>query len=133
MIKQSTKIRVRYSETDRMGFVYYGNYAQYIEVGRVEALRKVGISYKELEDSGYLLPVRDFNIKYLKAALYDDELTIETTIESMPDNRIHFSYEVKRDTELLVTASTTLFFINEKGRACKPPNYFIELMAPYFS
>lgn len=133
MIKQSTKIRVRYSETDRMGFVYYGNYAQYIEVGRVEALRKVGISYKELEDDGYLLPVRDFAIRYFKAALYDDELIIETTIDAMPDNRIHFTYEIKRNDDLLVKASTTLVFIDKKGKPCKPPSYFIELMTPYFS
>ena len=133
MINHSTKLRVRYSETDRMGFVYYGNYAQYIEVGRVETLRMIGISYKELEDEGYLLPVRDFNIRYFKAAVYDDEITIVTTIEEMPDNRITFKYEVKREDELLVTASTTLFFMNKEGKACKPPQFFIELMKPYFN
>ena len=133
MINHSTKLRVRYSETDRMGFVYYGNYAQYIEVGRVEALRMVGISYKAIEDEGYLLPVRDFNIRYFKAAVYDDEITIHTSINKMPDNRISFDYEVKREEELLVTASTTLFFMNKDGRPCKPPQFFLDLMQPYFS
>jgi len=133
MINHSTKLRVRYSETDRMGFVYYGNYAQYIEVGRVETLRMIGISYKELEDEGYLLPVRDFNIRYFKAAVYDDEITIVTTIDEMPDNRIAFNYEVNRGEELLVKASTTLFFMNKEAKPCKPPQFFIDLMKPYFS
>lgn len=133
MINHSTKLRVRYSETDRMGFVYYGNYAQYLEVGRVETLRMIGISYKELEDEGYLLPVRDFNIRYFKAAVYDDEITIVTTIEEMPNNRIAFNYEVNRGKDLLVSASTTLFFMNKEAKPCKPPQFFIDLMKPYFS
>ncbi len=133
MIKQSTKLRVRYSETDRMGFVYYGNYAQYLEVGRVEALRSVGLSYKSLEDQGYLLPVKSYSINYLIAASYDDELIINTIIKDLPSNRIIFDYEVKRGNELLATASTTLFFMNRDGKACKPPDFFINQMKPLFS
>ena len=71
MYSSETKIRVRYGETDQMGYVYYGVYAQYFEVGRVELLRKLGISYKELEQQGYALPVVNFDINYKKAALYE--------------------------------------------------------------
>jgi len=77
MFRSETKIRVRYGETDQMGFAYYGNYAQYYEVGRVEALRGIGMSYRELEEDGVMLPVYTFSIKYLKPALYDDEITIK--------------------------------------------------------
>jgi acyl-CoA thioester hydrolase len=76
----TTEIRVRYGETDQMGYCYYGNYAQYFEVGRVETLRSLGMSYKSLEENGIMLPVLDFSINYNKPALYDDLLTIETTI-----------------------------------------------------
>jgi acyl-CoA thioester hydrolase len=78
MYSVKNQIRVRYAETDRMGYVYYGNYAQYFEVARVEMLRGLGISYKTLEDSGIMLPVLDFTIKYIKPAFYDDLLTIKT-------------------------------------------------------
>ena len=76
MYSSEVEIRVRYSETDKMGYVYYGNYAQYFEVGRVEALRNLGLPYKELEESGILMPVVSFNIKYLKPAFYDDVLGV---------------------------------------------------------
>ena len=81
MYKTKTNLRVRYAETDRMSYVYYGNYAIYFEVARVEAMKGIGMSYKELEDSGIIMPVLEYNIKYFKPAFYDDELTIETRIE----------------------------------------------------
>ena len=88
MYSTENKIRVRYAETDRMGYVYYGNYAQYFEVARVEMLRNLGISYKSLEDSGVILPVIDFTIKYIKPAFYDDFLTVKITLKQMP-NEFH--------------------------------------------
>ena len=84
MIKNETKLRVRYGETDQMGYVYYGNYAQFFEVGRVEWLRELGISYKSLEESKIMLPVINLNINYLKPAKYDDLLTIVTTLKKLP-------------------------------------------------
>ena len=93
MLNADINIRVRYAETDKMGYVYYGNYATYYEVGRVEALRKLGMSYKEMEDEGIMLPVLSFNIKYFKPAFYDDLLTIKTSITEMPNTRIKFEYE----------------------------------------
>src|SRR5687768_177878 len=93
MITSEIKIRVRYGETDRMGFVYYGNYAVYFEVARVEMLREMGITYKEMEDSGIALPVLDYSIKYLKPAFYDEVLLVKTSISERPGIRIKFNYE----------------------------------------
>lgn len=116
-------IRVRYSETDRMGYCYYGNYAQYFEVGRVEALRELGVSYKELEDDGIALPVSHYSVEYKRPAYYDDVLQVITTIVSCEGARIEFEYKVNnQDKELLCTAKTTLVFVDMKtGRPIKAP------------
>ena len=107
-----TQIRVRYSETDQMGYCYYGNYAQFLEIGRVEALRNSGFRYKEMEQQGILLPVLDFQIKYIFPAKYDDLLTIETTIVAIKGTRIIFDYEIINEMGVkIATASTTLVFI----------------------
>ena len=128
MIKTETTLRVRYAETDQMGFVYYGNYAQYYEVGRVEAMRSLGFSYKEMEDSGILMPVINFNIDYKKPALYDDEIRIVTTVSKLPSVRITFDYECyNQKNELLNTGSVTLVFIDKiKNKPTKPPNWFMK-------
>lgn len=128
MYTSETTIRVRYGETDRMGFVYYGNYAEYFEVGRVEALRKLGMSYKELEDSGILLPVYSFNIKYLKPAFYDDLLTVRTTIKTILQARICFEYETYNEkNELLNKGETTLVFMDKKtNKPCLAPAFFLD-------
>lgn len=112
-----------------MGYCYYGNYAQYLEVGRVELLRKLGMSYKELEDEGYMLPVSDFSISYKQPAFYDDELTIETTITKVSGVRIVFDYLVKNKTnETIVEATTTLVFISkETKKPIQPPAAFLEI------
>lgn len=135
MIKSEIEIRVRYGETDRMGFVYYGNYAAYFEVARVEALRELGINYKELEDGGICLPVLDYKIKYLKPAFYDDLLSIKTVIKEMPGIRIHFGYETfNREGILINFAETTLVFVNIKTlKPCSVPEIIINKMKPFFS
>ncbi len=134
MLKAETVLRVRYGETDRMGYAYYGNYAQYYEVGRVEALRKAGFSYKEMEDKGILLPVVDFAIQFKKPAYYDDEITIITTIKEMPSVRFTFHYECYNvQKELLNTGHVTLVFIDkEKNKPCFPPVWFLDEMKKYF-
>ena len=93
MYKSEVKLRVRYAETDQMGYCYYGNYAQYFEVARVESLRSLGVSYKNLEEMGILLPVSNYQIKYIKPAFYDEELTIVSYIMNLPSLRIFFKYE----------------------------------------
>ena len=114
MYSTEVKIRVRYAETDRMGYVYYGNYATYFEVARVEALRNLGFSYRSLEDEGIILPVLDFSIRYRRPAYYDDELTIRTIVPEMPAARIKFEYEVLNAAgTVITTAATTLVFIDK--------------------
>lgn len=135
MLKNETKIRVRYSETDRMGYVYYGNYAAYFEVARVETLRNIGISYKVLEDDGLMLPVLSYSIKYFKPAYYDDELLIKTYINELPKMRIHFAYETYGPNgDLLNKAETTLVFVDIKSKKpCMAPEKVLKTMRSYFS
>jgi acyl-CoA thioester hydrolase len=114
MFTHETTSRVRYGETDQMGYVYYGFYAQYFEIGRVEMLRALGVSYKSLEAQGIMLPVVDFSVKYLKPALYDDLLTIRTIIREIPSVKIIFDYEIYNESnQLLTTAKTTLVFVKK--------------------
>lgn len=128
MIKSETTIRVRYGETDQMGFVYYGVYAQYYEVGRVEAMRSLGFSYKEMEESGVLMPVINLTVNYKKPALYDDEVRIVTTVKELPGVRITFHYECyNQKNELLNTGSVTLVFIDKmRNRPVAPPQWFMD-------
>ena len=134
MINTEIQIRVRYGETDRMGFVYYGNYATYFEVARVEALRTLGVSYRDMEDGGVCLPVLDYKIRYLKPAFYDDQLTIKTTIKEMPGVRIKFDYETyNQEGTLLNLAETTLVFVNTQTmKPCTAPDFVIAKMQSYF-
>lgn len=127
MLSSEIKLRVRYAETDQMGYVYYGNYAAYFEVGRVELLRKLGTSYRTLEESGVMLPVLEYKVNYKKPALYDDEIKVVTTIKELPSVRITFYYEIfNEQNELLNTAETTLVFVDKStNRPCKAPEWFL--------
>ncbi len=94
MIKSDEiEIRVRYGETDQMGYVYHGNYAQYLEMGRIEWLRKLGISYKKMEEEGIMLPVLSLTINFKKSAYYDDVINVKTQLQKIPSARIEFDYE----------------------------------------
>lgn len=130
ILKSITSLRVRYGETDQMGYCYYGNYAQYFEVGRVEALREIGMSYRELEDSGVMLPVSAYNVKYISPAKYDDKLTIITYIKELNGVRLTFDYEIYNAEEKKVaTAMTTLVFVSkETMRPTAPPDEFLQLL-----
>src|ERR1043165_4674668 len=134
MYISETTVRVRYAETDKMGYVYYGNYTHYYEVGRVEALRQLGSSYKDMEDNGVMLPVYTCSIKYLKPALYDDLLLIKTTLKELPKARITFDYEIfNQKGELLNEGNTTLVFIDMKTNRPRPaPDSFIEKIKKFF-
>lgn len=127
MITSQTQLRVRYAETDKMGYVYYGDYAQYFEVGRVEALRKLGWSYREMEDNGIMLPVLEFTVRYLKPAYYDDLLTVKTYIKEAPTARIKFYHEIYNDKgEKLTMGEVTLVFINMKtNKPCAAPEALV--------
>jgi acyl-CoA thioester hydrolase len=134
MFVAETQIRVRYAETDQMGYVYYGNYAMYFEVARVEAMRSSGYSYKEMEDEGVMMPVLESNIRYLKPGKYDELLTVRTKIPEMPSVRIRFEYEVfNEQSELITEGWTTLTFLKkESHRPTRPPQNLLALLKPYF-
>lgn len=113
MFTTETQLRVRYAETDQMGFVYYGNYPQYFEVARVEALRSLGITYKDIEEDGTAMPVVHLNIDYKKAARYDNLITIKTQIPELPTSKIKFNHEVYNQAgDLLTKAHLILVFVN---------------------
>jgi acyl-CoA thioester hydrolase len=126
--KTYTKLRVRYGETDQMGIVYYGNYADYLEQGRTEWLRTLGFSYKFMEANNIHLPVVNLNIDYKKPALYDDVITITTMLKEIPSVKIEFYYEIhNQDGQLLITATTTLVFVNSSTKKLrKAPEYLLE-------
>jgi len=120
--------RISYSETDQMGVVYHGNYAQYLELARVEWLRSLGISYKSMEEGGIMLPVISLSIKYLKSAKYDDLVTVKVILTKKPAVRIEFDYEMTNEAgELLATANTVLVFMDMKrNRPTKCPQILLD-------
>lgn len=134
MFAHETKIRIRYAETDKMGYVYYGNYASFYEVARNEMLRSTGITYKDLEDMGVMMPVTDLICKYHHPARYDDLITIKVYIKERPMVRIQFEYEIYNQNGILLnTGYTQLVFVDmEKNRPCRAPQIFQEKMEPFF-
>ncbi len=130
MIHRIHTLRVRYGETDPMKYVYYGNYAEYLEVARVELFRSIGISYNEIEKKGIWLPVSEYHIKYIKPAKYDDLLQIHTKIIKKPTVKIEFEYTIfNEQNEKLTEASTTLFFLNaETQKISRCPEFLLELI-----
>ena len=128
MKKTTTSLRVRYGETDKMGIVYYGNYATYLEQGRTEWLRDIGFSYKWMEDNGVHLPVIELHVKYRAPAKYDDVLTVTTTLKKIPTYQIEFSYEIhNQEGQLLITGETSLVFVNSiTNKLQRAPTYLLE-------
>ncbi|MEP3836682.1 MAG: thioesterase family protein [Algibacter sp.] len=124
------QIRVRYGETDQMGVVYHGNYALYLEMGRIEWLRKLGVSYKSMEENGIMLPVVSLNVNYKKSAGYDDVINVKTQLKNLTNVKIEFEYEITNEKgEILTTASTILVFVDMKsGRPTKVPQYILDLI-----
>ncbi|WP_312821872.1 thioesterase family protein [Epilithonimonas sp.] len=130
MIHTTHSIRVRYGETDPMKYVYYGNYAEYFEVARVELFRTLGISYDEIEKRGIFLPVSEYKIKYLKPGLYDQLLEIHTYVKKIPGVKIEFDYEIYNEDKVKITeASTTLFFLDaETNKIVRCPDFLLDLI-----
>lgn len=122
------ELRVRYGETDQMGVVYHGNYAQYFEVGRVEWLRKLGVSYRQMEESGIMLPVISLNVNFKKSARYDDLIKVKTQLVKIPSATIEFDYEITNEkNELLATGNTSLVFIDiNRNRPTRCPQYILD-------
>ena len=123
-----TQIRVRYGETDQMGIVYHGNYAQYFEIGRIEWLRKFGLSYKEMEAKGVMLPVISLHINFKKPARYDDIIKVKTQLVKLPTATLEFDCEIINEAdEILTTAKVGLVFMDvNRNRPTKPPQYLLD-------
>ncbi|MBK7945484.1 MAG: acyl-CoA thioesterase [Flavobacteriales bacterium] len=134
MFVHDTRLRVRYAETDQMGQMYYGRYAELFEVGRVEALRALGFPYRRIEERGVMLPVRDLHVRYHKPVRYDDEIIVRTTIAEPLSVRIRFTYELlNEDGELLTEGETTLVFVDAgTKRPCRAPDDLVAAIAPFF-
>ncbi len=135
MFTHETQLRVRYGETDQMGYVYYGDYAEYFEVGRVEALRSLGFPYKRIEEEGVMLPVHEMHVKYHRPARYDDLLLLRTSIREVPSVRIVFMYELFNESgTLLAEAQVTLVFVDRATmRPCRAPAPLSEALSVHFS
>ncbi|QIJ90538.1 4-hydroxybenzoyl-CoA thioesterase family active site [Mesoflavibacter sp. HG96] len=124
------EIRVRYAETDQMGVVHHGNYALYLEMARIEWLRKLGISYKNMEENGIGLPVVSLAINFKKSAVYDDVIKVKTQLKKQPTALVEFEYKLtNQNDELLCTAEVVLAFIDmTTKRPTRPPKYFLEAL-----
>jgi acyl-CoA thioester hydrolase len=135
MFESTHQVRVRYAETDQMNIVYYGNYAQYFEVGRVESIRQLGFTYKDMEAMGVIMPVVELHTKYIRPAHYDDLLTIKTTVKELPENyKIEFFQEVYNEKgKLLTTGKVVLYFLDGKTRQKTiMPEELRKRLEPYF-
>lgn len=127
--------RVRYGETDQMGYLYYGHYAQYYEIGRVEMLRSLGLTYKELEEThGILMPVMSLQMRYVRPAYYDELITIRTTLRELPEKTITFHVELFNEAGKLVNGgSVKLCFVDRRQqKTVPPPEMLLEKLRPYF-
>ncbi|MCY4419612.1 MAG: thioesterase family protein [Cytophagales bacterium] len=134
MYQHNISLRVRYAETDQMGYVYHGVYATYFEVARVEALRNIGVSYKDLEKTGISMPVRELSCQYLRPIAYDDLINIHTKIPAEPTARLLFKYEITDHTGNLISrAESLLFFWDQKRKKpTQPPKMLSQALKPYF-
>ncbi|MEI6265853.1 MAG: thioesterase family protein [Sphingobacteriia bacterium] len=135
MYEHFTTLRVRYAETDQMDIVYYGNYAQYFEVGRAECIRALGFTYKKMEEMGVRMPVVHMEARFLRAAHYDDLITIKTVLKELPlKHEIHFHHEVFNEKKkLITTGKVSLFFIDTKtGKWIGMPEDLKKTLSVYF-
>jgi acyl-CoA thioester hydrolase len=132
MLQSRASVTVRYAETDMMGIVYHGSYLPWFEIGRTTLLKEIGLPYRELEAAGFRLPVLEVTAKYLRPAVYDDVLTIVTTLREKPLLRIALDYEVRRGEELLATGRTLHAFVDLRGRPVRPPPGMIAKMNAVF-
>jgi acyl-CoA thioester hydrolase len=134
MYTSETTVRVRYGETDQMGYVYYGFYAMYYEVARVESLRKLGLTYKSLEAQGIIMPVLENKSKYIAPAYYDELLRIVCVVSEKPGVRIRFNYEIfNEENKLIHIGETLLVFVDRRtSKPCAPPEAMVKVLEPFF-
>jgi len=135
MLIHKTQIRVRYADTDQMQYVYNGKYIEYFEVGRTEMIREQNLTYKSIEENGYLMPVNSVFIKYKNPAFYDELLEIETRVEKIPDVRVHLDHTVRsvERNKIICEGYVELVFIQkDTKKVCRPPTFFMNVLIPFF-
>lgn len=134
MFEETIQLRVRYHDCDPLGIVYHGHYVKFFEIGRTEAMRKHGFSYKQLEEEGYAMPVVEMNIKYFRPARYDELMNIKTIIKDFPDKNIVFISEIyNQEGQLLTSSETTFVYVKKESlRRCHVPHIVIDHLKPYF-
>lgn len=135
MMIHKTNIRVRYVDTDQMKFVYNGKYVEYFEVGRTEMMREKNLTYKTIEGNGYFMPVHSIYINYKNPAYYDELLEIETRVEKLPELKVHIDHTIRSPERNVIICGgyVELVFIKQKtGKICRPPEFFLEVLRPYF-
>lgn len=133
MIESQSQIRVRYVETDAMGFAHHSNYINWLELARVEMMDKLGLPYTEIEKQDILMPVLEVHIKYLSPSYFDDRLTVKLCVKEKPKARIKIEYKIVRKDAMIATAETLHTFINREGKTIRPPIAFLECIKPYFN
>jgi len=134
MFRSESQIRVRYGETDRMGYLYYGHYPEYFEVSRTDMIRSLGLSYKEIEDSGIIMPVRSLKIEYKLPALYDELLTVVSFLKTLPEIKLDIDYEIYNpQKKIICTGNTILAFVDATSRRPRrAPAFFLQAVKKYF-
>jgi acyl-CoA thioester hydrolase len=133
MIQSRSAVTVRYAETDMMGVVYHADYLPWFEISRTTLMKELGVPYRKLEEDGFRLPVLEVSVKYLRPAVYDDEIEVTATVRERPLVRIRIEYEVRRAGELLATGSTLHAFVDREGRPVRPPQWVAEVFARAFA
>ena len=135
MLIHKTLIRVRYADTDQMQYVYNGKYIEYFEVGRTEMIREQNLTYKSIEENGYLMPVNSVFIRYKNPAFYDELLEVETRVEKLPDVRVHLDHTVRsveRNTIICEGNVELVFIQKDTKKVCRPPDFFMNVLKPFF-
>ena len=134
MLCSETKIRVRYGETDRMGYLYYGHYPEYFEVSRTDLIRSMGISYREIEDQGIIMPVKSLTVDYKLPALYDELLTVESCLKDLPEVKLSIDYKIfNQENKLICTGNTVLAFVDAGTlRIRRAPAFFLDAVRKFF-
>lgn len=134
MIENNTSFKIRYAETDQMGYAHHGNYAQYFEIGRLELLHELGISYKKMEEEGLILPVYSINTRFIQPAKFDDTVRLRTILKEIPTARITFEYEIyNSENKKISTGETVLVFVDtKKNRPIKIPQNLLKKITDKF-
>jgi acyl-CoA thioester hydrolase len=134
MLQSTTTIRVRYGETDRMGFLYHGHYATYYEIGRTELMRGLGLTYREMEDSGYLMPVTDLQMKFMAPARYDELITVKTSVPRIPEVRMIVEAQLQNEQGQIINQSEVKLTFIEPGsnKILVAPEMFLQKIRHFF-